>query len=82
VKVAWKGTRISPVFEELVVEIDSLFELSKIGPPPHLSKKFSFEEFKGVALFKIGASLDRPDSKSEIRESLTISFSYGKKDFS
>ena len=45
-EMAWKGTRISPVFEELVVEIDSLFELNKIGAPSHLSEELSFMKFE------------------------------------
>lgn len=80
-EMAWKRTGISPVFEEPVVEIDPLFELSKIGPPPHLSKKFSFIELERFALLKIGTGQDGPDSKTQVGESVTITLGNDKRDF-
>src|SRR4030042_6990672 len=41
-KMTWKGAWISPFFEKLIVEIDPRFELGKVSPPPHLTKKLSF----------------------------------------
>jgi len=73
-----KGTGISPFFEKSIVEVDPLLNLSKVSLPPHLTKEISFEKFEWFALLKIGARLGCPDSKSEIRESLTISIREGK----
>jgi hypothetical protein len=67
-----KGARIPPFFEKSIVEVDPLLNLGKVSPPPHLTKEISFEKFEWLALLKIGARLDCPDSKSEIRELLTI----------
>jgi hypothetical protein len=41
-----KGTWISPFFEKLIVEIDPLFKLGKVSPPPHLTEEFSFGKFE------------------------------------
>jgi hypothetical protein len=68
-----KGTGTSPFFEKSIVEVDPLLNLGKVCPSAHLAKKISFEKFEWLALLKIGARLDCPDSKSEIREFLTIS---------
>jgi hypothetical protein len=40
--MTWKGTGIPPFFEKLIVEINSLFKLDKVGLPLHLTQKFSF----------------------------------------
>jgi hypothetical protein len=80
-KVAWKGTGISPFLEELVVEMDPLFNLSKIGPPTHLSEKIPFVDFEGITFSKVGAILDVPDSKTELGESGTISIGDGEGNF-
>jgi hypothetical protein len=76
-----KGTGISPFLEELIVEMDPLFNLSKIGPPTHLSEKIPFVDFEGITFFKVGAILDGPDSKTELRESGTISIGEGEGNF-
>jgi hypothetical protein len=68
-----KGTGISPFLEELVVEMDPFFDLSKIGSPTHLPEKIPFVYFEGFTFFKVGATLDGPDSKRELRKSATIS---------
>jgi hypothetical protein len=41
-----KGACIFPFFEKLIIEIDSLLELSKVRSPPHLTEKFSFVKFE------------------------------------
>jgi hypothetical protein len=71
-KVIWKRARISPIFEKPIIEIDSFLELGQVRSPPHLTEEFSFIKLEGLALFKIGAGLDRPDSKTKFRESATI----------
>jgi len=71
--MAWKGAGISPFLEELIVKMDAFFELGQVRSPPHLTEEFSFVKLEGLALFKIGAGLDRPDSKTQLRESVTIS---------
>jgi hypothetical protein len=76
-KVAWKGTKISPFFKELIIEIDPLLDLGKIGFPPHFPKEFSFVELEGFTLLKMGAGLDGSDPKTEFRESGTISLGDG-----
>jgi hypothetical protein len=45
-KMTGKGTWISPFFEKLIVEIDPLFKLGKVSPPPHLTEEFSFGKFE------------------------------------
>jgi hypothetical protein len=42
----WKGTGVPPFLEKLIVEIDPFFDLSKVGPPSHLSKEFPFVELE------------------------------------
>jgi hypothetical protein len=74
-----KGTGISPLLEELIVEMDPLFNLSKIGPPTHLSEKIPFVDFKRFTFFKVGAILDGPDSEREFRKSAMISLGDGKR---
>jgi len=69
-----KGTGISPFLKELIVEMDSLFDLSKIGSPTHLPEKIPFVDFEGFTFFKVGAILDCPNSKREVRKSAMISF--------
>jgi hypothetical protein len=76
-----KGTGISPLLEELIVEMDPLLNLNKIGPPTHLPEKIPFVDFKGFTFFKVGAILDGPDSEWEFRKSAMISFSNREKDF-
>jgi hypothetical protein len=80
-KVAWKGTKISPFFKELIIEIDPLLDLGKIGSSPHLSEKIPFVDFEGITFFKVGAILDGPDSKTELGESGTISIGDGEGNF-
>jgi hypothetical protein len=70
-----KGTGISPFLEELIVEMDPLFNLSKIGSPAHLPEKIPFVDFEGFIFFKVSTILDGPDSKREFRKSAMISFS-------
>src|SRR4030042_3124169 len=72
-KMIGEGACIFPFFEELIVKMNSFFELSKVCSPPHLSKKLSFMEFEGFVFLKIGATLNRPDSKTQFRKSATIS---------
>jgi hypothetical protein len=72
-KVAWKGTGISPLLEKLIVAINPFLDLSEVGSPPHLSKKIPLVELEGFAFLKIGAGLDSPDPKTEFMESVTIS---------
>jgi hypothetical protein len=72
-KVAWERTNIAPLFEKLIIEMDPFLDLSEVGSPPHLSKEIPLVELEGFALLKIGAGLDRPDPKTEFRESVTIS---------
>jgi hypothetical protein len=68
-----KGAGIPPFFEESVVKVDPLLNLRKVSPPPHLTKEISFEKLEGLALLKIGARLDCPNPKGEIRKPPTIS---------
>jgi hypothetical protein len=68
-----KGAGIPPFFEKMIIQFDPLFNMGKVSPPAHPAKEIPFEKFEWLALLKIGARLDCPDSKSEIRELLTIS---------
>jgi hypothetical protein len=70
-----KGTGIFPFLEELIVEMDPLFNLSKIGSPTHLPEKIPFVYFEGFTFFKVGAILYGPDSERKFRKSATISLS-------
>ncbi len=81
-QMAWKGTGISPFPEELIIEVDPFFDLGKAGPPSHLSENFPLIDFEGFTLFKIGAVLDGPDSKSEVGKLLTIAIGDLEGDFS
>jgi hypothetical protein len=71
--MTWERTGISPFLEELIVKMDAFFELGQVRSPPHLTEEFSFVKFEGLTLFKIITGLDRPDSETEFRESVTIS---------
>jgi hypothetical protein len=53
--------------------MDPFLDLGEVGSPPHLSKKIPLVELEGFAFFKVGAALDRSDSKRELRKSATIS---------
>jgi hypothetical protein len=77
-----KGAGISPFLKELIVEMDPRFNLSKIGSPTHLPEKIPLVDFEGFTFFKVGAILDGPDSKREVRKSVTISFCYREIDLS
>jgi hypothetical protein len=77
-----KGAGISPFLEELIVEMDPFFNLSKIGSSTHLPEKIPFVDFEGFALFKVDAILDGPDSEREFRKSAMISFCYCEIDLS
>jgi hypothetical protein len=68
-----KGARIPPFSKKMNIQVDPLFNLGKVSSPPHLTKKISLEKFEWLALLKIGARPDCPDSKSEIRELPAIS---------
>jgi hypothetical protein len=68
-----KGTGISPFLEELIVEMDPFFNLGKIGSPTHLPEKIPLVDLEGFTFFKIGATLNGPDSKRELRKSAAIS---------
>jgi len=80
--MAWKGTGITPFLEELIVKMEAFFELGQVRSPPHLTEKFSFVKFEGLAFFKIIAGLDRPDSEPEFRKSVTIGIGDVKMNFS
>ena len=45
-QMTWKRTGISPFFEKLILEIDPLFNLGKVGPPPHLAEEFPLIKFE------------------------------------
>jgi hypothetical protein len=75
-QVTGKGTGISPFLKEMIIEMDPLFSLSKIGSPTHLPEKIPFVNLEGFTFFKVGAILDGPDSKREVRKSAMISFCY------
>jgi hypothetical protein len=72
-EMTWKGAGISPFLKKLIIEMDPLFDLSKIGPPTHLPEKIPFVDFKGFTFFKVSTILDGPDSKREIGKSAAIS---------
>jgi hypothetical protein len=80
-EVAWEGTGITPFSEELAIEIDAFFGLDKVSLPPHLSQKFSLIEFKRFILLKIGAVLDRSNSKGEGWEPESVGISDDKANF-
>jgi hypothetical protein len=58
-----KGTGISPFLEKLIVEMDSLLNLSKIGSPTHLPEKIPLIDLEGFTFFEVGAISDGPDSE-------------------
>jgi hypothetical protein len=71
-EVSGKRTGISPFLEELIVTMDPFFDLSQVRLSPHLSEKLPLEVLEVLPLLKIGAILDGPNAKREIRKSLAI----------
>ena len=62
-KMAWEWTRVPPLFKKLIITIDPLLNLGKMGLPSNPTNKISFVEFEWFIPFKIGTTEDRSNSK-------------------